>query len=100
MTLSSWFKPYPDTAGYKESDTSRKAAEAIDSRTGQLQRLVLNHIVLAGPSTADETASAIGETVLAIRPRFSELLALGKIADTGERRKNASKRSAKVWRII
>ena len=40
----------------------------------------------------------LGESVLAIRPRFSELRALGQITDTGARRINDSGRSAIVWR--
>lgn len=47
--------------------------------------------------TSDEAAEAIGETVLAVRPRFTELLALGQIKDSGQRRRNASTRTAKVW---
>jgi predicted ArsR family transcriptional regulator len=48
--------------------------------------------------TADEAASELGESILAIRPRLSELVALGKIEDSGLRRKNASGMTATVWR--
>jgi len=37
---------------------------------------------------------------LSIRPRLTELLALGKIADTGETRTNASGKKATVWRAV
>lgn len=50
-------------------------------------------------STADEIAEIVGETVLAIRPRLSELKKLGKIEPTGERGKNASGQSAHRWRV-
>jgi len=49
--------------------------------------------------TTDECAERLGETVLSIRPRFTELAAKGEIEDSGIRRKNASGRSATVWRI-
>lgn len=97
MSLQSWF--YPSTPGFKEDTTSREAAEAIASRTGQLQRLVLNHLALAGPSTADEIANMTGETQFSIRPRCTELLRMGKIKDCGLRRKNSSGRNAKVWSV-
>ncbi|MCH8882314.1 MAG: alpha-hydroxy-acid oxidizing protein [SAR324 cluster bacterium] len=35
---------------------------------------------------------------LAIRPRISELSRLGKITDTGRRRRNTSGKSAIVWK--
>lgn len=49
--------------------------------------------------TADECARHLSESVLSIRPRFSELLRANRIEDTGERRKNASGRNATVWKI-
>jgi hypothetical protein len=48
--------------------------------------------------TADECAGYLGETILSIRPRFSELRAFGLIEDTGDRRLNDSGRRATVWR--
>lgn len=50
-----------------------------------------------GSMTADEIATAIGETCLSIRPRITELLQAALIVDTGLRRLNLSGRSAKVW---
>jgi predicted ArsR family transcriptional regulator len=49
-------------------------------------------------ATADEVATALGETPLAIRPRVSELSKRGKLEPTGLRRKNSSGRDAVVWR--
>jgi predicted ArsR family transcriptional regulator len=53
----------------------------------------------AGPRSADQVASMINESILSIRPRMTELVAAGKIVDSGDRRKNASGRNAKVWRL-
>jgi predicted ArsR family transcriptional regulator len=93
---------YPDMPGFKDPDTSRLAAEHIAASAPQLReqcwQALSNHIF--DGATADEIASDVGRDVLAIRPRFTELLAAGRIADTGRRRKNRSGRLAKVWRAI
>jgi hypothetical protein len=47
--------------------------------------------------TADEVADFVGESLLTIRPRMTELKRLGLLRDTGARRANASGRQAVVW---
>jgi hypothetical protein len=54
---------------------------------------VLDH----GGFTADEIAARLGESILTIRPRITELNKLCKIKDTGVRRPNSSGRNAIVW---
>jgi predicted ArsR family transcriptional regulator len=49
--------------------------------------------------TADECAKALHESVLAVRPRLSELHTDGFIEDSGQRRPNLSGHSAVVWRL-
>jgi predicted transcriptional regulator len=50
--------------------------------------------------TADEVAEFCGASMLAIRPRVSELKNDGMIEDTGKRRKNAvSGHIATIWRV-
>jgi len=92
--------PYPESPGFKEPTTSRDAARSMESTAATLRVEVLAAIAAAGEhgSTADEAAKAIGQTVLAVRPRVTELLAEGLIVDTGRTRKNESRRNAKVWR--
>jgi hypothetical protein len=94
--------PYPVTPGYKDRDTSRKAAEAIRPDVARLRAACLAELrlvcALGGTATADQIASRLDLSVLSVRPRFTELLRDGLIEDTGERRKNASGRSAKTWR--
>ena len=82
-----------------KTDTSRAAAEAIEPRADTLRRRCLDLIADVGPYgvTADECAAVIRETVLSIRPRFTELRVAGRIVDSGARRKNSSGRSAIVW---
>ena len=48
--------------------------------------------------TADEIAMRLGESVLAVRPRVSELFHGGQIEKTGDRRLNASGLRAHVWK--
>lgn len=103
MDLFSYVPPepkrYPDVPGFKEGTTSKDAADAIKSRVGRLRDRALE-IIRKSPSTADEVAFAMGETVLAIRPRITELRSMGKIEKAGLRRENASGCKAHVWRVV
>ena len=78
---------YPDRAGFKESGTSRDAANAIEGsgRAANLRIAVLGFYARQS-GTADECAEALGESILSIRPRCSELFNQGKLYKTGERR--------------
>lgn len=67
-------------------------------RAPTLRDLVLGYLELHGELTADEIAADLGYSVLSIRPRVTELGALGLIYDTGITRKNASGRPAIVWK--
>ena len=90
---------YPDAPGYRELDTSRKAAESMADSAPRLRLQVLDLVRRTpGGLTPDEAADRLQLSVLSVRPRFTELSATGQIEDTGQRRKNASGRSAKVWR--
>lgn len=80
-------------------DTSLDAADAMADRAPILRARVLS-VLATGDFTADEVAAKLGESVLAIRPRVIELAKADRIADTGERRKNASGRKAIVWRLV
>ena len=95
---------YPHVPSAKVNGTSEDAARSMDSKAGTLRAKVLSYMMIyphdASGWTADEMADEMGETVLSIRPRFSELKALGKIHDTGTRRKNSSGRSAVVWCVL
>ena len=90
---------YPRAPGYKEPTTSRDAAAAMASKSVALRQRVLAAIAAAASGlTADQAAEKVGESVLAIRPRVTELAKTGKIIATGERRMNESRLMAKVWR--
>ncbi len=90
-------RPYPRSPGYKAQGTSRTAAKAAAPRAPTLRDRILD-LLKTAPMTPDEAATAMGETVLAVRPRFSELHRLGLIVDTGQVRPNVSGLKASVWR--
>lgn len=91
---------YPVEAGWKGTETSVDAARAVTATLSERHEEVLRALRLHGPLTADEIAEKIGRTVLAVRPRLSELgKHLNKIERTGKRRLNASRLSANVWQI-
>jgi predicted ArsR family transcriptional regulator len=88
---------YPGAPGFKARATARQAAEAMQPRAPRLRQLCLDQLQLYGPMTADECAANLRIDKLSIRPRFSELSTMGKIEDTGQRRKNRSGKNAVVW---
>jgi hypothetical protein len=92
---------YPKAPGFKALGTSSEAAKVVDNDAAFIRDLVLGALERAGSRglTADEAADLLRRDKLAVRPRFSELLADGKIMKTEERRKNDSGLRATVWRI-
>lgn len=95
MDLFAYAESYPVTAGFKVDGTSREAAQSINA--AGLQAKVLTAFRRHGPMTADQCAVALNIDRLAVRPRCTELKELGKLRDSGQRRPNASGRSAVVW---
>lgn len=89
---------YPDRPGYKQAGTSQAAADAERGRAPTLRSAVLA-LLAERELTADECAVEMRESVLSVRPRLSELVKMGKIEPTEERRKNASGHGAAVWRL-
>lgn len=97
---------YPQSPGYKTTGTSQDAAKAVASTAADLRARCLEHI-RQSPSTADETAKALGASVLAVRPRISELRFNQQVREkidpaTGKaiRRQNESGQSATVWEAV
>lgn len=89
---------YPNSPGWKARATSKRAASAARGRKTEVQNRILV-LLRARPMTADEIAEHLGESILYIRPRVTELSMLDRIEDSGERRKNISGQSAIVWRV-
>ncbi len=91
---------YPDVAGFKEGLTSREAAEAIEAkgRAGHLRDAVAAWYAKGWTGTADECAAALNESILAIRPRVSELHMQHVLEPTGHKRRSTGGRPSHVWR--
>lgn len=90
---------YPNLPGYKAPGTSEAAAFSMDAIAPKLRDRVLAYLKQCGAMgcTPDECADAIGETVLAVRPRFSELKNMQLIRETKLTKPNASGRAASVY---
>jgi len=93
------FERYPAAPGSKGPETSAEAARSMATAAPLLRDRVLALVRDWGGAglTADECAAQLAESVLSVRPRFSELQALCLIEDSGQRRKNLSGRNAVVW---
>jgi hypothetical protein len=91
---------YPLAPGHKASATSKEAAQRIAVKAGTLRQAVLVEYQRAHPAglTADEAALRLEQSVLAIRPRVTELKAASLIERTPERRLNTSGMYAHIWR--
>ena len=89
---------YPKAPGYKEPSTSRMAAKAIRSRAHTISERILA-LLAKYPNglTPDAAAALLGISILACRPRFSELSAKGKIKQSGVHRVNTTGLRAHVW---
>lgn len=88
---------YPQTAGWTDPHTSKDAAESIDA--GTLRAICVDALERFGAMTSDECAGRLGMNILSIRPRFTELKAMGLIRDSGVRHRNHSGRMAKVMEL-
>ena len=89
--------PY-DCASKVDDGPSVDAGALLRPKAPSLREQVLI-ILRRGPLTADEIADRMGKSILAVRPRVTELGAAGAIEDTGLRRANASGVMATVWRL-
>lgn len=96
-----FWSSYPHRAGFKEPTTSAEAAQRIEAkgRAATLRQRVLAWFRCGQEGTADQAAEALGESVLAIRPRVTELYKQHLIEPTGTRGSNQSGSTAHVWRL-
>jgi hypothetical protein len=87
---------YPNEPGWKEGDTSREAAESMSLRAVMLRKRCYDMVRCYPSHTADEIADLIDESLLAIRPRISELRRMQLIRNQG-RGSNRSGMAAHRW---
>lgn len=93
---------YPFTPGFKKSqvETGRLAAERFGpAKATVLRERCYDKLNVHEGLTADEVAELLGQSVLSVRPRVTELLRAGRIEACAERRKNKSGATAAVWRV-
>lgn len=96
------FYPYPFEAGSKtKTGPSQQAAQELikRGRPESLREQVIAALVFYGTLTADECADRLGESILSIRPRFSELSRMGRILKTGNTRPSSQGKNQAVWRV-
>ena len=95
-------QPYPQAPGFTDPGASLAAAKAIGkTRANELSESVYAAIRREPTGmTADEAATALGLSILTVRPRVTELGAEGRIFKTRQRRQNASGASATVWKAV
>ena len=79
------------------STTSKEAAKEIEPHVPNLREIV--YMIYSRPdgATDEQVCIATGLSGNTVRPRRSEILAAGRIKDSGERRKTMSGRNAIVW---
>ena len=85
---------YPFRAGFKKHGTSSEAAPTA-TETATLRDQVLAALRVRD-MTSDECAEVLGKSPFSIRPRLTELQRLGRVAETDQRRRNASGKMAAV----
>lgn len=97
--LFAYADAYPTAPGHKEiGGASQRAADDIKPRASVLRDRCLAALSRR-PMTADEIAEVLGESVLAIRPRISELFRLGLAHKTPARRPSSNGKPQTVWSI-
>ena len=86
----------------KHSDTSEAAAKSIARKVNQLHRRLLARLHSVGSegltdAEMQEDLEMAGNTQ---RPRRIELVEMGRVKDSGHRRRGPSGRKATVWVLV
>lgn len=96
---------YPDTPGWKGTETSREAAAYVAPTAGRMMDRVEAYLRDHGPASPEEVAEAIaqpGERLLltSVRARVCQLRNLGRVVDAGTRGLGESRRCKVIrWRV-
>lgn len=81
------------------SETSKKAAGAIQASSAALRVQVLAYLLTAGGATDQEIQQALDMRASTQRPRRVELVEMGLVRDSGRTRETESGREATVWEV-
>lgn len=90
---------YPNSPGFKTPGTSEEAARVIAPKAAILREKLYTAFQRYGAMTADEACEVSGVSILAGRPRVSEMVRLGILMDTGTRRPSSTGKTSAVWAI-
>lgn len=91
---------YPEHPGYRATDTSLAAAQAVRPKAAWLREKVRAALEEIGPATVPQVAAYLRVAYESIQPRFSELKEKGYIIDSGRRGPSRDpSRQAIVWRV-
>jgi len=90
---------YPESPGWKEWGTSREAAPRAE-HAARMRERVLEVLWTKGGMTADQVAERLRLDALSVRPRVSELLRLGLVRRSGERRRTRLGKLAAVVEAV
>ncbi len=86
------------TTGHDHPDTSHEAARRILPKTGTQRRKVLSVVGIA-PLTDEEIGELLKMNPSSVRPRRGELVTMGWLEDSGQRRLTESGAKAIVWQV-
>lgn len=82
------------------AETSLEAFEAVKPKITAQESLVFCQLRILGNATCQELEAATGLEHPSCSARITRLLALGRLKDTGERRKTRSGSRARVYAIV
>jgi hypothetical protein len=92
-------QPLLDWVPYvRGSDTSKAAADAMAPHVTPLQQKVMDFLREHGPATDEEMQAGIPMGANTQRPRRVELVAKGRVIDSGTKSLNASGKLAVIWK--
>lgn len=90
---------YPQSPGYRAQPTSAEAARAVAPFAANVRDQIMAAFRAAGANglTADEAGAKVGVDPFTARPRVTELLRMGLICKSSDRRPSSNGRSSIVW---
>jgi len=89
---------YPHGPGYKGSPSAGRKGAAYYAPQVRGRRAQVLAGLDAGPQTSEQIGECIGLHWYLVRPRLSELSALGLVTDTGEHGRSALGGKSTLWR--
>lgn len=87
---------YPESPGWKGTDTSRAAAERVSNRAPSIRRKVWDKLETSS-MTGEELAEVLQENLYSVLPRLSEMQLDGMVRDSGGRGRTKLDCDAVLW---